>query len=189
MEMIGNPERLATVGNTAFDRVTASLPTYDEPLVCGLVRRPAAAVVLPYDTEGGYFVLARQPRIGALGALVIEAPAGVLDHSDEDAQHAAARELEEELGLIAADWTVVATETLASPGYSDEEMWLYLASGLTDGAAREQDAYIEPLRLPLSELDRQLDRYRRLAAASQDPRKDLKTLVLLQALKLQVLTA
>ena len=186
MEIIGNPERLAKVGNTAFDKVTASVPTYEQAWVCGLVRRPAAAVVLPFDREQGYFVLASQARIGALGALVIEAPSGVLEHAGEDALETAKRELQEELGVVAADWTVVATEAYVSPGYSDEKMWLFLAGGLTEVAARAVDAYIEPLRLPLAELDSQLVRYRELAA-SQDPGKDLKTLALLQALKLELL--
>lgn len=201
MKIIGQPERVARVGDTAFDRVTASVPTYAEPWVCGRVTRPPAAVVLPYDRERRHFVLTRQPRIGALGALMIEAPAGKLESPDcdelddrayeragEGAEAAARRELQEEVGLLARTWTVVATETYASPGYSNETMWLYLAEGLSVVPARGLDAYIEPLWLPLDALDDQIERYRR-AAASSDPKKDLKTLALLQALKLDLLAA
>jgi 8-oxo-dGTP pyrophosphatase MutT (NUDIX family) len=175
LEIIGTPERLAEVRETAFFRVRASVPAYAEPWECGLVSRPPAAVVL-----------ARQPRIGALGAVVVEAPAGCLDKPGEDAEETARRELREELGLEAAEWQVVATETLASPGYTDEEMWLYLAGALTEVPSRDVDDYIDAVRVPLGGLDRELQRFRRLAVA-HDPKKDLKTLALLQALKIELL--
>lgn len=169
-------ERLTEVGNTAFDRVVAELDTYPEPWNCGLVRRPAAAAVLPYDLGEGVYWLVRQPRIGRLGAETIEAPAGVLDDPDDDPAATAARELQEEMGLRALWWTTVAAGVYVSPGYSDERMYLYLAEDLTPVAARPVDAYIDRVQLPLAGLADQLAAYR------TDPRADLKTLTLLQAL-------
>ncbi|MEV0732398.1 NUDIX hydrolase [Polymorphospora sp. NPDC050346] len=182
MRIVGRPERLATVGDTSLDLVTATLPTYAEPWVCGLVRRPGAVAVLPYDVAQGIYVLARQPRIGLLGAVTVEAPAGKIDHPDDDPAETAARELQEEMGLLAANWTTVAEAVTVSPGYTTERMWLYLAEGLTTTPARPVDAYIDTIRLPLSELDDHLDRYRR------DDQADLKTLTLLQALQVGLTT-
>lgn len=173
---VGRPQRLATVRNTAFDRVTAEVPGYREPWECGLVRRPNAAGVLPYDPAEGVYYLARQPRIGRLGAMTLECAAGVFDHPDDDPQGTAARELAEEFGLAAADYVPVAEGVHASPGYSDERLWLYLAKVTGVAPKRPIDGYITLVRLPLDTLAEHLAHYRRSAEA------DMKTLLLMQAL-------
>ncbi|GAB2951745.1 hypothetical protein GCM10027280_45170 [Micromonospora polyrhachis] len=178
MRILGQPERLATVGNTSLDRVRAQLPTYQEPWECGLVRRPVAAAVLPVDYEAGEYLLVRQPRIGALGAPTLEAAAGVLDCPGDDPRETAARELAEEMGLTAKVWTTVAAGAYVSPGYSDERMWAFLTSGLRTTPARPVDGYITTVHLPLSGLAGHIARYR------QSPEADLKTLTLLYALQL-----
>jgi 8-oxo-dGTP pyrophosphatase MutT (NUDIX family) len=65
-----------------------------------------------------------------LGRRLWELPAGLLDASHEDPLTTAKRELQEEAGLAAADWRVL-VDTASSPGFSDESVRTYLATGLT----------------------------------------------------------
>jgi 8-oxo-dGDP phosphatase len=60
-----------------------------------------------------------------------EIPAGLLDHPEEDPLETARRELAEEVGLAAADWSLL-IDVASSPGSSDESIRVYLARGLTD---------------------------------------------------------
>lgn len=60
-----------------------------------------------------------------------EMPAGLLDHAGEDALETARRELEEEVGLRADEWSVL-IDVVASPGFSDESVRVFLATGLHD---------------------------------------------------------
>ena len=60
-----------------------------------------------------------------------ELPAGLLDVAGEDPVAAAARELREEAGLEAAEWSVL-LDVVPSPGFSDESVRVFLARGLTE---------------------------------------------------------
>jgi 8-oxo-dGDP phosphatase len=60
-----------------------------------------------------------------------ELPAGLLDVAGENPLATARRELEEEAGLAAADWSVL-LDVVPSPGFSDESVRVYLARGLTE---------------------------------------------------------
>ncbi len=60
-----------------------------------------------------------------------ELPAGLLDVQGEDPVEAAQRELEEEAGLTATDWSVL-IDVVPSPGFSDESVRVYLARGLAE---------------------------------------------------------
>ena len=66
----------------------------------------------------------------ALGRRLWELPAGLLDTADEDPVDTAKRELQEEAGLAATEWRVL-IDTAPSPGFSDESVRTYLATGLT----------------------------------------------------------
>jgi 8-oxo-dGDP phosphatase len=66
-----------------------------------------------------------------VGRRMWELPAGLLDMGDEPPEHSAARELEEEAGLAASDWGVL-VDVVSAPGFSDECVRVYLATGLTD---------------------------------------------------------
>jgi 8-oxo-dGDP phosphatase len=66
-----------------------------------------------------------------VGRRLWELPAGLLDIGGEPPQHTAARELEEEAGLQARDWSVL-VDVVSAPGFSDECVRVYLATGLTD---------------------------------------------------------
>lgn len=65
-----------------------------------------------------------------VGRRLWELPAGLLDAAGEDPAVTAARELHEEAGLSAQHWSVLA-DMVTSPGFSDEAVRVYLASGLT----------------------------------------------------------
>lgn len=66
----------------------------------------------------------------AVGQRLWELPAGLLDMGEEAPELSAARELEEEAGLRARDWAVL-VDVVAAPGFSDECVRVYLATGLT----------------------------------------------------------
>lgn len=66
-----------------------------------------------------------------VGRRLWELPAGLLDIAGEPPALSAARELEEEAGLKARDWGVL-VDILSAPGFSDECVRIYLATGITD---------------------------------------------------------
>jgi len=66
----------------------------------------------------------------AVGQRLWELPAGLLDMGAEPPEQSAARELEEEAGLQARDWGVL-VDVVSAPGFSDECVRVYLATGLT----------------------------------------------------------
>jgi len=81
---------------------------------------------------------------------LLEVPAGTLRRG-EVPEEGAARELEEELGLVSGRLEKL-TEFFVSPGFLEEKMWLYLATQLTETTQRlEDDELIEVVRLPLSQ--------------------------------------
>jgi len=94
-----------------------------------IVRHPGSAVMMAVD-ENDRVLLVRQFRLPAETDLW-EIPAGRIDHG-ESPLDAAKRELREETGYDAKDWTQLASYW-ASPGYVDEKMNLFLATGLTEG--------------------------------------------------------
>jgi ADP-ribose pyrophosphatase len=65
-----------------------------------------------------------------LGKRIWELPAGLIDHLGEDPLASAKRELVEEVGLAAQHWSVL-VDVAASPGFTDEVVRVFLATGLT----------------------------------------------------------
>jgi 8-oxo-dGDP phosphatase len=65
------------------------------------------------------------------GRRLWELPAGLLDVAGEPPHLSAARELKEEVGLRASTWQVL-LDLDTAPGYSDESVRVYLATGLTE---------------------------------------------------------
>jgi 8-oxo-dGTP pyrophosphatase MutT (NUDIX family) len=117
------------------------------------VWHPGAVGILAVDDT--HVWLTRQPReaIGAAGSL--EIPAGKLDVPGEEPQATAKRELAEEIGKLAGHWEEIFA-FYTSPGFSDERVWLYLASELSDTsepAEAEEDERIEIVPWPLQQLD------------------------------------
>ncbi len=82
-----------------------------------------------------------------------ELPAGLLDVGGEAPHLSAARELEEEAGIKAADWGVL-VDVVSAPGFSDECVRIYLATGITDVGrpeARDEEADLTVKWFPLAE--------------------------------------
>ena len=123
--------------------------------VLEIVRHGGAAAVLPLygpqDCDSGTgpdVILLRQYRYAAGGTLW-EAPAGKLDDG-ESPEACAIRELEEEAG-VTANRLVRLTTLLTTPGFSDERVHLFLATGLEEGRqALEEHEVIECHRMPLA---------------------------------------
>ena len=65
-----------------------------------------------------------------LGRRIWELPAGLIDNLGEDPLSSAKRELVEEVGLAAEHWSVL-VDVAASPGFTDEVVRVFLATGLT----------------------------------------------------------
>jgi 8-oxo-dGTP pyrophosphatase MutT (NUDIX family) len=97
--------------------------------------------------------LTRQPREVVGAAASLEIPAGKLDVPGESPLQAAKRELGEEIGKRAGSWTEILS-FYTSPGFSDERVWLFLATDLADDATREPepDERIEVVPWPLDRL-------------------------------------
>ena len=93
-----------------------------------VVRHPGSVVLLPI-TAAGEVVLVRQYR-HAIGRWMWELPAGSLKRG-EDAEKAAARECQEETGLIPSKLERLGA-FFPTPGYCDEEMFFFKATGLRE---------------------------------------------------------
>jgi 8-oxo-dGDP phosphatase len=102
-----------------------------------VVRHPGAVSVVASHGDGTV-TLVRQVRV-AVGAWVLEAPAGTCDVSGEDPVSTARRELEEEAGLRAGHIERLG-EVVNSPGYTDQRTIVYLATGLTPCETRPSGA-------------------------------------------------
>jgi ADP-ribose pyrophosphatase len=115
-----------------------------------IVGHPGAVAVVAHDGESLWLV--RQPR-EPVGDYLLELPAGKLDEEGEDPLATAKRELAEEIGKAAKTWKHLTT-FWASPGFSDEQLHIYLATDLYDEHAHTDEIeriVIEPV--PLTQLD------------------------------------
>lgn len=114
-----------------------------------VVEHHGAVAVVAVDDDG-QVVLIRQYR-HPLGERLLELPAGLIDIAGEDPLEAAQRELAEETGLAAREWSVLVDVAL-SPGFTDEALRVYLARGLTDThrpTPEHEEADLELVRMPL----------------------------------------
>lgn len=110
--------------NVRIDRVREDGIEYDREIVA----HSGSAVVVPVF-ENGTVALVRQYRHAA-GEYLLEIPAGSLEKG-EDPKIGAARELEEEIGVV-ADSIEKLTEFYVSPGFLSELMHVFVATGLTE---------------------------------------------------------
>ena len=115
-----------------------------------IISHPGAVAVVAHDGE--HLWLVKQPR-EAVDDYLLELPAGKLDEEGEDALATAKRELAEEIGKAAKNWEHLTT-FYASPGFSDEEIHVYLATDLYDEQAHTDEVErIEIVKVPLGEID------------------------------------
>jgi ADP-ribose pyrophosphatase len=102
--------------------------------------------VLPIDGDRVWLI--SQWRT-AVEEQVLEVPAGKLDPDDRHLPTAAARELAEEVGATAGE-IIFLTSMFPSPGYTDEVIHIYAATGLSFGdrapdGAEEHEAEVVSL--------------------------------------------
>ena len=120
------------------------------------VWHPGAVGILAVDGEHAW--LTRQPREVIGDAASLEIPAGKLDVPGEPPLETARRELTEEIGKRAERWEEL-FGFYTSPGFSDERVWLYLATELSDDPEHEPDPgeRIEIVPWPLTGLDQAIE--------------------------------
>jgi 8-oxo-dGTP pyrophosphatase MutT (NUDIX family) len=137
-----------------------------------IVTHPGAVGIVVLDGEQLWFV--RQPREAVGSPDLLELPAGKLDEDGENPLETAKRELAEEIGKQAREWEDLGS-FYTSVGFTDEEVFLFLATGISDVDERpevEEDERIDVEVRPLDELD-----------AILAETKDSKTLIGLLKLK------
>jgi ADP-ribose diphosphatase len=117
-----------------------------------MVRHPGASAVVPFLTDPAgddpQLMLIRQYRYAAEDYL-LEIPAGRLEPGEEPAD-CARRELLEETGCRCERVELLFT-MFTTPGFTDEKIHLFMATGLTMGEARpEADEFLEVERTSLA---------------------------------------
>lgn len=94
-----------------------------------VIRHPGAAAIVAFTDQGGVLLI-RQFRY-AVGGDIWEIPAGTMNPGEVPLV-CARRELEEETGVSAQEWTALG-EITPLPGYSDEVIHLFMARQLSPG--------------------------------------------------------
>jgi len=117
-----------------------------------LIRHRGASAVVPLldvpDAPDPTVVLVRQYRYAA-GGFVYEIPAGI-PSDGEPWEDCARRELEEETGYVAGELLPL-TRFFTTPGFTNEVIHLFLATGLSRGrVSRDTDEFMDVVELPFS---------------------------------------
>ncbi|MGH9836326.1 MAG: NUDIX hydrolase [Blastocatellia bacterium] len=124
-------------------------------IVRDVVRHPGGAGALPLFDDGRV-ALVRQYRHPARREL-LEIPAGRIE-DDETPEECAAREVEQEIGFRVGRIEKLA-EFYSTPGFCEERLYVYLATGLTPSAQNlDHDELIEIVYLPLDKAVRMAER-------------------------------
>lgn len=140
-----------------------------------IVKHPGAVAILAI-TNNNKVVMVEQYR-KALERTIVEIPAGKLEKGEEPA-FCARRELEEETGYECESLELLTT-FYTSPGFADEIIHVYLASGLTkkeNAAALDEDEFVNLMELTLEEAEQFVEEQKIF---------DAKTIFAVQYLQLQ----
>jgi 8-oxo-dGTP pyrophosphatase MutT (NUDIX family) len=143
-----------------------------EEVVRDMVAHPGAVGIVVLD--GDRLWLVRQPREAVGVPDLLEIPAGKLDQEGEVPLETAKRELAEEIGKRAEHWESLGS-IYTTPGFANEEIHLFLATGIADVDERppvHENERIDIEVRPLSDLD-----------AILGETKDAKTVIALMKLK------
>ena len=115
-----------------------------------IVNHPGAVAIIAI-TDEGKIVLVEQYR-KALEKAIIEIPAGKLEPGEKP-EVTAVRELEEETGYVCENMELI-TSFYTSPGFADEILYVYKATGLTkkeNKAELDEDEFVELMEVSLEE--------------------------------------
>ncbi len=130
-------------------RDTVRLPNGNET-VREVIRHIGAVCVIPL-LENGDVIMERQYRY-PLDRVILEIPAGKLDSAGENRLSAIKRELSEETGYTADEWTEIG-DFHPAPAYSDEFITMYLARKLRKGDRHlDADEFLDVCTIPLKDL-------------------------------------
>jgi ADP-ribose pyrophosphatase len=114
----------------------------------GVIDHPGSVVIVPLDGE--QVLMLRQYRL-SLDQGILELPAGTRE-GDEPWLTCAQRELREETGYQASEWTELG-RVWPAPGLTNELLAVYLAQNLSPAPLpRDADEEIEVRKMPLDEL-------------------------------------
>jgi ADP-ribose pyrophosphatase len=129
------------------------------------IRHPGGALAVPV-TPDGELVLVKQYRFAMQGR-ILEFPAGTIEVK-EDPFVTIQREIEEETGYRAHRWTNLGQFPLA-PGYSDEQIYAYLAQDLErleTPPAQDEDEDIETVLMTPADFEAAVHRGEMIDAKS-----------------------
>ncbi|WP_280768314.1 NUDIX hydrolase [Salipaludibacillus daqingensis] len=118
-----------------------------------IIHHPGAVAVISFTNEGK-LILVKQYR-KALEKAIAEIPAGKLE-SGEDPLECAKRELEEETGVKAKNWSKLHS-FYTSPGFANEIVYVYLAEDLHTGNVNmDEDEFVERVDVTLEEANQMI---------------------------------
>ncbi|KXH82067.1 NUDIX hydrolase [Sporosarcina sp. HYO08] len=155
-------EEKTIIGETLYEGKIITLRVEEVELPDGghakreLIKHPGAVAIVAV-TEDHKLVLVEQYR-KALERTMIEIPAGKIEANEEPAI-TAIRELEEETGYGARDFTYIQSFA-TSPGFADEIIHLYLAQGLysvEQPAEGDEDEFIGLLEVTVEEAEKMME--------------------------------
>lgn len=107
----------------------------------------AGAVAIVALNKEGQIIMVRQYR-KPVEQVLLEIPAGTMEKG-EDPLLCAQRELREETGYTAGNWEKILSY-YSAPGFTDEQLHLYMATDLSDGDTQpDEDEFVETAILPL----------------------------------------
>lgn len=115
-----------------------------------IIHHMGAVCVIPL-TEDNEVIIEKQFRY-PFKEVLTEIPAGKLDSPDEDPLEAAKRELKEETGYTAKDWTYLGIY-YPTVAYTDEKIYIYMARDLHKGERHlDPDEFLNVYTVPLEKL-------------------------------------
>ena len=130
-------------------RDTVRLPNGNDT-IREVIRHIGAVCVIPV-LDNGDVIVERQYRY-PLDRVILEIPAGKLDSAGENRLSAIRRELSEETGYTADEWTEIG-DFHPAPAYSDEFITMYLARKLRKGDRHlDADEFLDVCTIPLKDL-------------------------------------
>jgi ADP-ribose pyrophosphatase len=120
-----------------------------------VIGHPGAVAVVAHDER--FLYLVRQPREAVGEDALLEVPAGKLDVPGESPLECAKRELAEEVGKAASEWREL-KRFYTSPGFAEEQVIAYLATGLEDvDSEPDAEERLERVAWALDDLDGAID--------------------------------
>ncbi|HEY8778417.1 MAG TPA: NUDIX hydrolase [Solirubrobacterales bacterium] len=153
MERIGS--RITHEGQTVRVRIDEIRYEDGSTSVREIVEHPGAVAIVAHDDRLLYMV--RQPREAVGEDSLFELPAGKLDVPGESPIDCAKRELVEEVGIEAGEWRELKS-IYTSPGFTNEETHIFIATNLTQDEPRPSEGErIEIVKVPLDDLDEAIE--------------------------------